>query len=656
MKIRTLIYAILTVCVGSLFPQGLIVHEHTGVKDTVVISAVDSVTFTQSMIMHNSTGIKDSVLFSNIDSVTFDKSINPVPAIKTIVPSTSSVGGPAFAMTVTGINFLNSSVVRWNGTDLSTEYVSPTELTATVPAANIAAAGTANITVFTPKPGGGTSLAASFVIGTITITKEGFETGSKTAYAAADVKLTSGTWNLSDALIGTTATDIHNGVASARVRKQGKMTMKFDLSSGAGNVSILHAMYNNGFDGPTTWELWYSTDAGSSWTQTGTTINTTHTVFDTAKFTVNVSGIIRFEVRKTDTSSTYRINFDDISIGSYGSSTGNPVPVIASMSPTSDTVGAGPFTLTVNGNNFIPASVVVWGGKNLATTFISATQLQATVQPANLPATGIVNITVFTTNGGASAPLVFTINPGVNSPVPAIRYFSPVTCTAGSTGFTLTVTGSNFVKSSVVTWNGANLTTTYVSATQLKAALPAANVASVGTANVSVYTPPPSGGTSATQVFTINSGSFPATTNINLTMGNPSGAVTDVNSPLNYLMQRGQFATSYNRERGIPNWTSWEMDQSWIGSASRGSFITDVSLPQGWYQVNTGDYSSTGFSRGHMCPSADRTRTEADNDTVFLMTNMIPQTQAQNGGPWEVLEGYCRTLAQQGNKLYIVSG
>jgi endonuclease G len=84
--------------------------------------------------------------------------------------------------------------------------------------------------------------------------------------------------------------------------------------------------------------------------------------------------------------------------------------------------------------------------------------------------------------------------------------------------------------------------------------------------------------------------------------------------------------------------------------------MTDTTLPRGWYQVQTGDYSSTGFSRGHMCPSADRTRSEADNDTVFYMTNIIPQTQAQNGGPWEQLETYERTLATQGNKLYIICG
>jgi endonuclease G len=179
-------------------------------------------------------------------------------------------------------------------------------------------------------------------------------------------------------------------------------------------------------------------------------------------------------------------------------------------------------------------------------------------------------------------------------------------------------------------------------------------VSAAGTAAVTVFTGTPGGGTSSSQTFTISAASAQSS-NINLTMGNPSNAVRDVNTPANFLIERGQYCLSYNRDRGIPNWVSWELDNSWLGSASRGSFKTDT-LPSGWYAVSTGDYTNSGFSRGHMCPSADRTVTEADNDSVFFMTNIIPQTQANNGGPWEQLETYCRNLAIAGNKLYIISG
>jgi endonuclease G len=57
-----------------------------------------------------------------------------------------------------------------------------------------------------------------------------------------------------------------------------------------------------------------------------------------------------------------------------------------------------------------------------------------------------------------------------------------------------------------------------------------------------------------------------------------------------------------------------------------------------------------------MCPSGDRTRSVSDNSATFLMTNMIPQAIENNSGPWNNLEDYTRTLAQQGNEIYIFSG
>ncbi|MGA9995689.1 MAG: DNA/RNA non-specific endonuclease, partial [Pyrinomonadaceae bacterium] len=142
-----------------------------------------------------------------------------------------------------------------------------------------------------------------------------------------------------------------------------------------------------------------------------------------------------------------------------------------------------------------------------------------------------------------------------------------------------------------------------------------------------------------------------------MVMGNPTNAVPDVNQPLNYLMDKPQYVISYNRDRGIPNWVSWHLDTSWLGSASRqDDFRPDPTLPAGWYQVKETDYQGSGFDRGHHTPSADRTITVADNSATFYMTNMMPQAPGNNQGPWAVLEGYCRTLVNQGNELYIIAG
>jgi hypothetical protein len=155
------------------------------------------------------------------------------------------------------------------------------------------------------------SSVTALTAGTFT---ENFETGTKTAYAAADVTLSSGVWNLNDALLGNSTSDRRNGTQSARVRNSGKLTMKFDATSGASTVTVLHARY--GTDGNSTWQLWYSTNGGSSFTQSGSTVTTGSTTLQTASFTLNVSGNIRFEIRKTD-GSTNRINFDDFTVNAY---------------------------------------------------------------------------------------------------------------------------------------------------------------------------------------------------------------------------------------------------------------------------------------------------------------------------------------------------
>ena len=142
-----------------------------------------------------------------------------------------------------------------------------------------------------------------------------------------------------------------------------------------------------------------------------------------------------------------------------------------------------------------------------------------------------------------------------------------------------------------------------------------------------------------------------------MVMGNPSDATPDPAQPTNYLLAKPQYVMSYHRDRGIPNWVSWHLDTTWLGTAPRqDDFRNDPSLPAGWYQVQDNDYSGSGFDRGHHTPSADRTSSVPDNSATFFMTNMMPQAPFNNQGPWEELESYCRTLVNQGNELYIIAG
>ncbi len=152
---------------------------------------------------------------------------------------------------------------------------------------------------------------------------ENFESGTKTAYAAAAISLSSGSWNLDDALIGNTSSDPKNGTKSVRIRNTGKLTMQFNATTGASSVTIQHAKY--GTDANSTWELWMSTNSGTSYSKVGSTITTSATTLQTATFTISVTGNVRFEIRKIS-GGTNRINIDDFVINdNSGGGTGGGV-------------------------------------------------------------------------------------------------------------------------------------------------------------------------------------------------------------------------------------------------------------------------------------------------------------------------------------------
>ncbi|GIU82379.1 MAG: DNA/RNA non-specific endonuclease [Acidobacteria bacterium] len=140
-----------------------------------------------------------------------------------------------------------------------------------------------------------------------------------------------------------------------------------------------------------------------------------------------------------------------------------------------------------------------------------------------------------------------------------------------------------------------------------------------------------------------------------LPYGNPSGA--DTNNPENYLLVNSYMVISYSRNRVIPNWVAWRVTQANLGSVNReDSFRPDNRLPSSFPKAYPGDYTNTGYDRGHLCPSADRTSTREAMASTFLMTNIAPQTPDLNRGPWESLESYLRSLVRQNYDVYIIAG
>jgi DNA/RNA endonuclease G (NUC1) len=140
-------------------------------------------------------------------------------------------------------------------------------------------------------------------------------------------------------------------------------------------------------------------------------------------------------------------------------------------------------------------------------------------------------------------------------------------------------------------------------------------------------------------------------------LGNPSNATADTNNHNHFLIQREVQALDYSDTLRQPNWASWHLTAEDIGSSGRSPvFFVDTNLPASFYWVATSDYSGSGYDRGHLCPSADRTDTREHNDETFLMSNIIPQSPDNNQGVWANLETYCRTLAQADNEVLITCG
>ena len=197
-------------------------------------------------------------------------------------------------------------------------------------------------------------------------------------------------------------------------------------------------------------------------------------------------------------------------------STPNPAPTISMISPNSVTDDNAAFTLTINGTNFVAASMVNFGigGAAPATTFVNSAQLTAAIPAASIASPGVIAVSV--TNpapgGGTSNFINFSIT---NGPVPTINSIFPDCVPAGeqlidSTDNLLTVGGLNFVTSSVVRWNGSDLPTTFENSnppgTILSAQIPASDIASAGTATVTVFNPGPGAGSSNPLTFTITAG------------------------------------------------------------------------------------------------------------------------------------------------------
>ncbi len=148
-------------------------YLETGTYDVVVTppatgSNVDAVVGTGGSSQTRTSASTVQVTLTNAQTATglafFVTSSHAAPLTNGLAPYGVVAGSGALALTVNGTNFPRCATVRWDGVDRVTTWVSATQLSASILAGDVAAAGSHAVTVFAPAPGGGTSNAQAFTV------------------------------------------------------------------------------------------------------------------------------------------------------------------------------------------------------------------------------------------------------------------------------------------------------------------------------------------------------------------------------------------------------------------------------------------------------------------------------------------------------------
>ncbi|HKE05655.1 MAG TPA: IPT/TIG domain-containing protein, partial [Blastocatellia bacterium] len=441
--------------------------------------------------------------------------------------------GPQFALTVNGSNFVNGSIVRVNGQDRQTVFISGAQLTATVLASDIVGGGSLSITVANPAPGGGVSNAAILSIINPVPTISGF---NPTAIAAGSAAFTLKV--LGNGFVPGSVVNWNGSPRATTFDNSGQVSAQItavDVAT-AGSASVM--VVNPAPGGGTSNTLSFTISSQPNAVPTLTSLSPNSIPAGSAAFILAVNGTgfvpgavvnwngsprattfvsekqVTAQIPAADVATQGAANVTVVNPAPGGGASNaltftitppNPVPVLTSLTPNTAAVGGPAFNLTVKGSAFVNGAVVNWNGAARPTTFNSATELIAQIPATDIASVGVASVTAVNPapGGGASNALTFTIIEQPN-PVPAITALNPSSAMAGDDPFTLTVTGSNFIAGSVVQWNGSPRPTMVVSATQLKADIPATDVATAGDAKITVFNPAPGGGVSNELTFTVN--------------------------------------------------------------------------------------------------------------------------------------------------------
>jgi streptogramin lyase len=425
------------------------------------------------------------------------------PTIASLSPTTATQGSPAISLTVNGSLFNGGASVKWNGVALATTFVSNGQLRAGIPAADLTQVVTASITVTNPDALTSNSLAFTVLPAPPVLTS--LSPSSARQGSGASALTVNGNYFRSGATVKWNREPLTTSFVSGS-QLQAAVPASDLTSPGMANVFVVNpdgstsnaAPFTVLAAPPTITSLSPSTatqgSAAISLTVNGNYFHSGATViWNGASLTTSFVSTSQLQaaVPASDLTNAGTVN---VWVANPDTSTSNTVPftvldaspTLSSLSPSTATQGSAAISLTVNGNYFHSGATVRWNGAALATTFVRNTQLQATIPSADLTQVVTASITVTNPDALTSNSFAFSVLPAP----PVLSSLSPSQARQGSGAFTLTVSGNNFQSGSTVRWNGAPLATSFVSASQLHAAVPASDLTQVGSITITVLNPP----------------------------------------------------------------------------------------------------------------------------------------------------------------------
>lgn len=124
------------------------------------------------------------------------------------------------------------------------------------------------------------------------------------------------------------------------------------------------------------------------------------------------------------------------------------------------------------------------------------------------------------------------------------------------------------------------------------------------------------------------------------------------------LIERLCYTLSYNKTTRQPNWVMWQLTGDYVMKRKDdmwNEYREDYDIEEE-FRATLGDYESSGYDRGHMCPGGDCNWNDEGRDETFLLSNICPQNPNLNRGDWKEIEIACRKWAKTYGSIFIVCG